>query len=235
MADQHNSNIPALTNQVAADIPDIKENLEFHKDAFQLLFETWSDTDNSSNVLDSALGFSNGTYTFDFPTNSVAAHAVIMCGNSSTIIWMYLNAAPPGWKVTATGKDTVLAVYADSGDYAVAGGSADTSATWTIDGITGAADTTHTHSHSHLWYDYKGTGAGDTDGSQTALTSVATKTSTSYYHLEMNRGTTAWGPDEDLNTDTNAAVGTSHNHAITEDGTWRPKASVGKLFQLDTA
>lgn len=45
MADQHNDNIPALANQISADIPDIKENLEFHKDVFQQLFTTWSNTD----------------------------------------------------------------------------------------------------------------------------------------------------------------------------------------------
>jgi hypothetical protein len=45
MADQHNPNIPALTNQIAADIPDIKENLEFHKDVFEAIGNSWSDTD----------------------------------------------------------------------------------------------------------------------------------------------------------------------------------------------
>jgi len=37
MADQHNANIPALANQIASDIPDIKENLEWHKDVLQML------------------------------------------------------------------------------------------------------------------------------------------------------------------------------------------------------
>lgn len=44
MADQHNDNIPAVGNQVANDIPDIKENLEFHKDVFQNFCNTWSNT-----------------------------------------------------------------------------------------------------------------------------------------------------------------------------------------------
>jgi len=35
MADKHNDNIPNLANQIAEDIPDIKENLEFHLDLFQ--------------------------------------------------------------------------------------------------------------------------------------------------------------------------------------------------------
>ena len=240
MADQHNSNIPALTNQVASDIPDIKENLEFHKDAFQLLFETWSDTDNSANVLDSALGFSDGTYTYDFPTNGVAGNAVIMCGNSSTIIWMYLNAAPPGWKVTATGKDTVLAVYADSGDYAVAGGSADTSSTWTIDGITNAAESTHVHAqavHSH-----KVQNASITIGSFSGWTAddsypVVGATYVSNYTTAGGAGSPRSVMDDDTTNSAaaNVGAGASHNHAATQDGTWRPKASVGKLYQLDTA
>ena len=239
MADQHNANIPALTNQVAADIPDIKENLEFHKDAFQLLFETWSDTDNSSNVLDSALGFSDGTYTYDFPTNGVAGHAVIMCGNSSTILWMYLNAAPPGWKVLTTGKDTVLAVYADSGDYAVTGGSADTSSTWTIDGLSATSELSHTHSHSHKWYDANASG-DDADGAGTDLQTIANRSKgvTEFFIPNVGDGTATSGhyaPATDMYTDTNAAVGSTHTHTISQDASWRPKASVGKLYQLDTA
>ena len=37
MADQHNADIPAMGNQISADIPDIKENLEWHKDVLQML------------------------------------------------------------------------------------------------------------------------------------------------------------------------------------------------------
>lgn len=44
MVDIHNDNIPALGNTIAADIPDIKENLEFHKDAFQQITSGWSNT-----------------------------------------------------------------------------------------------------------------------------------------------------------------------------------------------
>jgi len=45
MADQHNANIPALTNQVSADIPDIKENLEFDRDIFENFINAYSTTD----------------------------------------------------------------------------------------------------------------------------------------------------------------------------------------------
>ena len=44
MADQHNDNIPAVANTIAADIPDIKENLEWHKDCFEAICTGWSNT-----------------------------------------------------------------------------------------------------------------------------------------------------------------------------------------------
>ncbi|MHC4292659.1 MAG: hypothetical protein ACYSTX_00060 [Planctomycetota bacterium] len=44
MADKHNANIPAMTNQIANDIPDIKENLEWHKDILQMLIGWKDDT-----------------------------------------------------------------------------------------------------------------------------------------------------------------------------------------------
>jgi hypothetical protein len=43
MADQHNANVPAVGNQISADIPDIKENLEWHKDILQMLCG-WKDS-----------------------------------------------------------------------------------------------------------------------------------------------------------------------------------------------
>jgi len=52
MADQHNDNIPALTNSIAEDIVDIKENLEFHKDCFQALCEGWDNSTAASLKVD---------------------------------------------------------------------------------------------------------------------------------------------------------------------------------------
>ena len=234
MADQHNANIPALTNQVAADIPDIKENLEFHKDAFQILFETWSDTDNSSNVIDSALGFSDGTYTYDFPTNGVAGNSVIMLGNSSTVLWMYLNTAPPGWKALSTGADMVLGIAGGSSDYNVNGGNPDTTNTWTIDGLSSAADATAGGTHAHKWYDSKGANADDTSGAGQGFDTGSNKGG-SYSHFAVSVSTGDTYPDEDMNTDTVANHSHSHSHTVSQDASWRPKASVGKLFQLDTA
>jgi hypothetical protein len=117
MADQHNSNIPALSNQVAEDIPDIKENLEHAKDSFERVFKVWSTSagGNASAKFNPAVGFNDGTYNYEFPTNQIAASSVIMLGNASTIAWFYLNTAPPGWKVTTTGKGTVLSVSDTTG------------------------------------------------------------------------------------------------------------------------
>ena len=44
MADQFNSGIPSLGNQLAEDVPDIKENLEFLKDVFENFVNEWSNT-----------------------------------------------------------------------------------------------------------------------------------------------------------------------------------------------
>jgi hypothetical protein len=48
MADQHNSNIPAVGNQISADIPDIKENLEWHQDCFQKICNSYNATSLTS-------------------------------------------------------------------------------------------------------------------------------------------------------------------------------------------
>lgn len=195
MADQHNSNIPALPNQVAEDIPDIKENLEFHKDAFERIIETWSDSDNSSAKLDTVPGFNDGTYNYEFPTNGVAGHSVIMLGDSDTIVWMYLNAAPPGWKVTATGADTVLAVAGGAAAYNDDGGKA---------GGSFSILTANIEAHSHTL-----TVQGNTAGANTTYVT--------------HGGTTS------------GTATPSTSNAGGADGLYRPKGSLGKLYQLDTA
>jgi hypothetical protein len=44
MADQHNDDIPVATNTLASDVPDMKENLEWHKDVFEVITGNWSNT-----------------------------------------------------------------------------------------------------------------------------------------------------------------------------------------------
>jgi len=227
MADQHNSNIPAVGNQISADIPDIKENLEFHKDAFQVIFQAWSDSDNSSGKIDTTTGFSDGTYNYEFPTNGVAAHSVIMLGNSSTIAWFYINAAPPGWKAyTSEGTDRVLAVSGGSGLYNEDGG--------TEAGETWANLKAHTHtgpSHNHKFYDYQGASATDkvynSGGSAINITGAV---NSGYQKIQIGTGSET-KPDEDWYTSNNGTGATGAQS--TSDV--RPAAAVGKLWQLDTA
>jgi hypothetical protein len=211
-----NNTAPAMGNQVSADIPDITENFAHIKSGLVRIFQTaWSDSDLSAHVIDSGVGFSDGTYTYDFPTNpAIAANSIIMLGNSDTVVWMYLNTAPPGWKALATGADMVLAIAGGSGDYNVNGGNPDTSNTWTIDGLSAANEGSHTHAISI------------TSGAPSATDG-----------MDVSEGAAA---DYGTETHTHSVSGTSgggsnHSHTITQDASWRPKASVGKLFQLDTA
>lgn len=222
MADQFNDSIPAVTNQITEDVADIAESLGYLKDCFQkILGATWSNTDTTGFKLLTTVGFSDGTYAYTFPTNPAAgiAAAKIMLGNSNTIIWMYLNTAPPGWKALSTGADMVLGIAGGSAAYNVNGGNPDSSATWTITGL--AADA-HTHtgpSHTHTGT----TGAADNwAGTYTAGDSGG-PTSVQHDHVF----TTAAGGT--ANSGAASATGVTHTPG------WRPKASVGKLFQLDSA
>lgn len=231
MADQHNSNIPAMGNQISADIPDIKENLEFHKDALQVIFETWSDSDNSSAKFNTATGFTDGTYNYEFPTNGVGAHSVIMLGTSSTIIWMYLNAAPPGWKVLATGADSVIGVSGGAASFNVNGGNPDSAATWTVSGLTKDA---HTHSvtyHTHMWYD-GATGEADIAVLQNDSPNQSARTFDSDGSSFVAFGSTT---NKYVKNSGAGDTGAQSDSGVTSSGAWRPKASIGKLYQLDTA
>lgn len=212
MADQWNDNIPAMGNQVSADVPDIEENMGHMRSSFERIFETWSQATggNASAKFNAGTGFNDGTYNYEFPTNGVGAHSVIMLGTSDTIAWFYLNTAPPGWKALSTGGDSVLAISGGAGDYNVNGGNPDTAASWSIDGLTNANESAHTHTisndHTGGTNRFAGTGAS---------------------------GATSAIPTHDHGGATGA--GSAHTHTISSDSTYRPKASVGKLFQLDTA
>ena len=197
-----NNAAPAVGNQISADIPDITENFAHLKSGFVRIFQdTWSDSDLTTDKIDTTVGFNDGTYNVEFPTNGIAAHSVIMLGNSSTIIWMYLNTAPPGWKVLTTGADTVLAVSGGTGDYNVNGGLADTSSTWDF-------------AHTHQWYDALASGDDGIENN----TSGQDKT---------------WDSDGATQHSWDAGVDSYVKNST--ESTWRPKASVGKLYQLDTA
>jgi hypothetical protein len=173
-----------------------------------------------------AITANNGTYDIAFPTNNMAA-AIYMLGNSDTIVWMYLNVAPPSWKALATGGDMVLGIAGGSGAYSVEGGNPDSAALWAISGLSVPAG----GSHNHQWYFYDGN-AGDHDQLYDVagnLISVGNHAKTTGRHIDtnINPGTAP------LDAYTKKIA---HSHpSVDSDGGWRPAASVGKLFQLDTA
>ena len=228
-----NNTAPAVGNQVTADIPDITENFAHIKSGFVRIFQdTWSDSDLSAFKIDTTVGFNDGTYNYEFPTNEVAGHSVIMLGNSSTIVWMYLNAAPPGWKVSSTGADSLLAISGGSAAYNVNGGNGGTGDTWT--------QPNHTHTmgtHVHKWYNYVDATSSDQsfDSSGNAQ-SIQGTNNTGYYKILVYNGTVGGSTvskiDEDHYTD---AIDPGDTNGGATANTWRPLASVGKLFQLDTA
>jgi hypothetical protein len=162
-----------------------------------------------------AITANNGTHDIAFPTNNMAA-AKYMLGNSDTILWMYLNAAPPSWKVLATGADMVLGVAGGAEAYDVDGGNPDSVADWQReDHVLSAAEiAAHLHGAGTLQPKIRESGGGASDRGYTANLCTASIT-----HGSITGSTASTGG------------GGAHNHG----NTWRPKASVGKLFQLDTA
>jgi hypothetical protein len=222
MADQFNDSIPSVTNQITEDVADIAESLGFLKDCFQkILGATWSNTDTTGFKLLSTIPFNDGTYNYTIPTQPAAglAHAKFMLGTSSTIIWMYLNTAPPGWKALSTGADNILAIAGGSVAYNVNGGNQDSVAAWDISGLTADAHTHTGPSHTH-------TGTTDTGlhwsaGTEAGVSGAAANTQHDHAFTTAAGGT--------------GATAAASANTVTSAGTWRPKASVGKLFQLDTA
>jgi hypothetical protein len=192
----------------------------YTKDVDSVVELHWED--ESGNELDitrlgrfnSARGFHDGTYTITFPTNGTAASTRIMTGNTNTIAWFYLNTAPPGWKALTTGADMVLAVSGGAAAYNVNGGNPDSAATWTI-----AA------AHVHQWYNHTDGNVAQTYDSNGDAMTIPTGT-TSYLGIYA-QDTAAFATKINADSYTTPAGASA--------GTWRPKASVGKLFQLDTA
>lgn len=184
--------------------------------------------------------WSDGTNTIDFPTNGMAA-AKFMLGNSSTIAWFYLNTAPPGWKVLATGADTVLGVSGGANAFNINGGTA--GGTWT--------QPDHLHSGpSH--YHGLGTMAGPDHTHTLSSTTTAASYGSADVPVVISGGKLYEAPDpgagtaEQASSTTGNPTATALTGAMAADGTgntsnsatantWRPSASVGKLFQMDTA
>jgi hypothetical protein len=149
-------------------------------------------------ILKEGRGYSvAGSHKAYFPYRAaINVNPLIMLGDSNTIVWMYLNAAPPGWAVFAVGQDTVLGVAGGSKSFNVEGGNPDSDASWVITGLG------HTHN-------------GTT--SNFTLTPIGVNT----------RG------DGNEEIDHTHTFTTSSNSG--SDGTWRPKASIGRMFKLDAS
>ena len=107
----------------------------------------------------------DATYHTLMPTNGIAADAVFMLGDNSTIMWFYNNTAEPGWVVLTTGADTVLAIAGGALDYFVDGGTQ--AGTWAISGVTHA-------SHTHTLGYQSVTGTSNQYGSSSSNTGAST-------------------------------------------------------------
>jgi len=114
----------------------------------------------------------------------------------------------------------------------VNGGNPDSSATWTISGFVGHVHTMGTHRHnmdtsgttSYNEFDIYPVGSKDEEPGNNYIgiaTNTETGTGETLYHM--------------LGRTELVDPGDTNSKAETQNGTWRPKASVGKLFQLDTA
>lgn len=147
-----------------------------------------------------------GSNAAAFPTNGITGAAKIMIGNANTIAWFYVNTAPPGWKVLATGADTVIAVGGGGAGYTGSGGTQYATDTWEIDDLT--------HGHTH-------TVATHRHALQQDLAAIGTSKMIAHYQYTEYSGT---------QTTSGASTG-----SVNSGATWRCPASVGKLFQLDTA
>ena len=157
-------------------------------------------------------GFNDGTQEISFPTNNMGA-CKFMTGEATTIIWMYLNTAPKGWKALSTGADMVLGIAGGAASFNVNGGNPGSTNTWTISGLTKDA---HTHITTIL------VAGWGTIGSLQGMGTLGGN---------LGYGTAVYGPTANRNF----TSGAQSDAGVTSSGAWRPKASVGKLFQLDTA
>jgi hypothetical protein len=140
MADQHNDNIPALANTIAADVPDIKENLEWHKDCFQHICNGFA------NASLAALGFvttiwvpasamnsntTNGAEfgSYEYATNDIMRAYYAFSGATEEFVGFDLT-MPEGW-----GRGTVKAKFFWS---SATGSTAGDTVEWEIGGISRA-------------------------------------------------------------------------------------------------
>jgi len=120
---------------------------------------------------------------------------------SGSKMLFYADTAPTGWTIDNTVDDKLVFVTKGSAAGGETGGGAHATGTWTIAGLTNAAEASHTHVVSRLSW-----GNGATVATGTVLTSAA------------------GGAAIAAQSDKTSGAGSSHNHTISSAGTWRPAA-----------
>jgi len=237
-----NTDKPAVGNTIAADIPDIEENLQELHDVIHAITDGTLGTTTAANFKVDVLadgadagdtpvittGINDGTQDIDFPTQNMSA-CKFLTGDSNTILWMYLNTAPPGWKALTTGADKLVGIVGGAGAYNVNGGNV---AGTSFDDIEA-----HTHtgpSHTHKWFESNAAATSDqtwnSDGSTPHDIDGANVKTGAAQGVET-AGTGNAVIDEDGYV-ANAGTGNTGASSLTEA---RPTAALGKLFQFDTA
>lgn len=228
MADIKISNLGSLTSPASDDLMVIVDDSETLAEKTKKI--SWANI-RAALTGQGAQYTTSGAYYATFPTNSITANARVMLGDTNTVAWFYLNAAPPGWKVQPAGGDAVLAVSGGSGPYNVNGGNVDSLSSWQISGLTMAHTHTggaHTHDAGSLNVDtYHRHIYGTILGAEAALSRGQYYTDYQGSTTKPVTGQTASGGDV-----TTSAASTS---TVVSNGTWRPHAYVGKLFKLDQA
>jgi hypothetical protein len=177
------------------------------------------------------LGFHNGSYAIEFPTNQPAA-AKFLVGDGNTIAWFGVNEAPPFWKVyTTLGSDTVLGVAGGSGAFDVNGGQE--AGSWTISGLSVPSGGDHIQ---QVYDDRDSDQDGqvyNSSGAAVSITKAAASGDPAQLAATHSSDPTSRGVNVDMHTKLGDGV---HTHpSISSDASWRIKAMIGKLYQLDAA
>ncbi len=125
---------------------------------------------------------------------------------TGTKMWFYADAAPSGWTIDATPSDNILAVKGGA-TYTTGGVQV---GSWTVSGLTSNNESSHTHLVS-------GTTAAE------AQTPVEQGSNSNDAAHEDHTHTMSF----------TSGAGSAHNHTVTQDATWRPKANVGIICTKD--
>ena len=167
-----------------------------------------------------------------FPTTAAfAAAAKIMCGvTNSTVIWIKVNSAPPGWKLSdGTSGRTLATCGTGSGDEFRSDVGNDGS--WTVSGFS------HVHTgpeHNHKAFNYvygADCKAWDTDGNAIDIPYAASGLG-SARSIELTNTNNRISGDFWTNNDGDGNTGSGGG---SNDGSWRPESECGKLYILDVA